>query len=183
MNFGAWDGKHFSNCNHLIANQWKGCFIEGNIDRYRELVATYSENKDVVCLNFFIKYQSRLLLIEFNPTIPNDVIFIQEKSNNVHQGSSLLALIILGKEKGYELVCCTTCNAFFVKKELYSFFNLKSNSIYSLYQPLCDGRIFHGYDSKIFVVGMSKLLWSNISIDSSDFQVLPKSMRYFNDAQ
>ena len=223
VEFGAWDGKYFSNCYNLIEKKWHGCFIEGNSDKYQNLIATYSGNNDVICLNKFVefegqnsldnilheisapvdldfisidvdgndyyiwesltKYQPRSLVIEFNPTVPNDVIFVQAKSNKINQGCSLHALIMLGKEKGYELVCCTGWNAFFVKKELFELFGIKNNTINSLYQPICDGRIFHGYDSEIFVTGMPKLIWSNIDIDSRKLQVLPKYKRHFRDSQ
>ena len=128
-------------------------------------------------------YRPKLLVIEFNPSIPNDVLFVQEKNSKINQGCSLLALIELGKVKGYELVCCTGWNAFFVPKELLGVFNLKSNSINDMYVPVSDGRIFHGYDSTIYVCGMPKLLWSEIEVDAEEFQIMPKSMRTFGDKQ
>jgi len=45
-------------------------------------------------------YQPRVVVIEFNPTIPNNVIYIQDKDMKVYQGSSLAALIELGRQKG-----------------------------------------------------------------------------------
>lgn len=56
-------------------------------------------------------YRPRIAIIEFNPTVPNDVVFVQDKDINLNQGCSLLALIKLGKTKGYELVAVTTVNA------------------------------------------------------------------------
>lgn len=129
------------------------------------------------------EFQPRVVVIEFNPSIPNDVIFIQAKDAQVNQGCSLLALIFLAAEKGYELICCTQSNAFFVRSELYPIFEIPSNFIFHLYRPVADGRIFHGYDSQIHVVGMDKLLWSEIALSSDDFQVLPRSLRRFGDAQ
>ncbi len=125
----------------------------------------------------------RVVVIEFNPTIPNDIVFVQEKNIQINQGCSLAALIKLGKTKGYELVCCTGWNAFFVKEKYFNLFELDSNQINDVYVPISDGRIFHGYDSSIFVYGMSKLLWSDIVLTNEDFQVLPKSLRKFSDKQ
>ena len=124
-----------------------------------------------------------MVVIEFNPTVPNDVVFIQVKDNEVNQGCSLLALILLGKEKGYELICCTSWNAFFVRKDLFALFEISDNSIQCLYQPYLDGRIFHGYDSQVYVVGMPMLLWSGLHVSSDDFQVLPQSARRYSDSQ
>ena len=143
---------------------------------------------DIDGLDYFIwegltTYMPRLVVIEFNPTIPNDILFVQPKESFINQGSSLLALIQLGKKKGYELVCCTTCNAFFVKKEDFSKFNLKNNSILSLYRPISDGRIFHGFDSYIYVHGMDKLLWSKILINNDSFQVVSKEDRIYTETK
>jgi hypothetical protein len=128
-------------------------------------------------------YTPAVVVIEFNPTVPNDIVFIQAKDNEVNQGCSLLALILLGKDKGYELICCTSWNAFFVRKDLFALFEISDNSIHCLYQPYLDGRIFHGYDSQVYVVGMPILLWSGIHVSSDDFQVLPQSARRYSDSQ
>jgi hypothetical protein len=131
-------------------------------------------------LNFF---RPRVVVIEFNPSIPNDVVFVQARDMNVNQGSSLLALTFPGKQKGYELICCTACNAFFVVKEFFSLFGLESNHITKLFVPASDGRIFHGFDSYIHVTGMPRLIWSGTAVESDDFQVIPASLRRFGDAQ
>lgn len=143
---------------------------------------------DVDGTDYFIweslnEFKPNVVVIEFNPTIPNDVIFVQAKDNSVNQGCSLLSLILLGKEKGYELICCTSWNAFFVKAELYAEFKIPDNAIQYMYRPYSDGRIFHGYDSYVYVIGMQKLLWSDIQVSSDDFQVIPQSIRRFNDSQ
>jgi hypothetical protein len=129
-------------------------------------------------------FQPSIVIIEFNPTIPNDIVFVQQKDPRISQGCSLLALIMLGNKKGYELICCTSGNAFFVKKHLFPKFNIKNNSINYLNRPLTDGRIFQGYDSYIFVHGMDSLIWKDgVPLISDDFQVLPKNLRVFQDAQ
>ncbi len=119
---------------------------------------------DVDGTDYFIweslsEFLPRLVIIEFNPTVPNDIIFVQAKDANVNHGCSLLALVTLGKQKGYELVCCTSTNAFFVRKEEFHHIGLSNNSHWNLYEPICDGRIFQGYDSTIFVEGMDRLVW------------------------
>ncbi len=224
VEFGAWDGKHFSNTWNLMNNkQWHGLLIEGNADRFQELSTLYATNERVTTLNRFVEFDGpnsldaildevsaphdldllsididgldyfiwesllhhrpRVLVVEFNPSIPNDIAFVQAKSHTINQGCSLRALILLGKTKGYELICCTGWNAFFVEKEHYTLFGIRDNQIDKLYQPLCDGRIFHGYDSTVYVAGMPQLIWSQTMVDSSHFQVLPKPKRVFEDSQ
>lgn len=41
-------------------------------------------------------YHPRIVCVEFNPTIPNNVYFIQEADIRIQQGSSLLAIVELG---------------------------------------------------------------------------------------
>jgi len=38
VEFGAWDGKHLSNTRHLLDQGWGGVYIEGDRDRYQQLV-------------------------------------------------------------------------------------------------------------------------------------------------
>lgn len=130
-----------------------------------------------------VDYRPALVVIEFNPSIPNDVEFVQTRSFEVNQGCSLRALVGLGAEKGYELVVCTDWNAIFVTRETFALVGVPDNSIDRLYAPVQNGRIFQGYDGSIHVVGMDRLLWRNIPVSSEDFQVLPKSLRVFDDAQ
>ncbi len=129
-------------------------------------------------------FRPEIVVIEINPTIPNDIIFVQAKSFEVNQGNSLLAMILLGKEKGYELACCTTLNAIFVVKEKYETLNIKNNDINTLYKPHWDGPIFQGMDSTIFVVGMDTMIWwDGRAIDHEDLQLLPKSLRLYSDSR
>ncbi len=125
------------------------------------------------------EFRPRLIVIEFNPTVPNDVLFVQAQDLAVNQGCSLLALIELGRRKGYELVATTLCNAFFILREYYPLFGIVSNNIADMFSPSQDGRIFHGYDSTIHVAGMSHLVWSQIPLNNEDFQVLPESLRKY----
>jgi len=128
-------------------------------------------------------YRPEIVVIEFNPSIPNDVEFVQSRSFEINQGCSLRALIGLGAEKGYELAVCTDWNAIFVTKEKFAMVGVSDNSIDRLYAPVQDGRIFQGYDGTIHVVGMDRLLWRNMPVSSENFQVLPPSLRVFDDAQ
>jgi hypothetical protein len=148
----------------------------------------YLLSVDVDGMDWFIweslqAYQPNVVVIEFNPSIGNDVMFVQAKNPAVNQGCSLSALVQLGKQKGYELICCTRWNAFFVKTEFFSLFGVPSNHVDALYIPPMDGRIFHGYDSVLHVVGMPYFIWSGIQISHEDIQAVPKSMRRFSDSQ
>src|SRR5579872_1690072 len=69
-------------------------------------------------------YRPKAVVIEFNPTIPNEVDFVQEPVTHLNHGASLAALVRLAREKGYELVSTTLNNAFFVEQKYFSRFNI-----------------------------------------------------------
>lgn len=127
-------------------------------------------------------YRPRVVVIEFNPAIPNDVEFIQDRDMSVNQGASLLALIELGKRKGYELVATTNCNAFFVVSDLFRKFGIADNSIDAMRRNIT-GRIFSTYDGTIYN-NMRPLQWvgrgTRVALDQ--FQVIAADMRKFYDS-
>jgi hypothetical protein len=53
--FGAWDGRHFSNTHLLINRQgWSGVQIEADTKKYKQLQKTYKNNSKVNCVNVLI---------------------------------------------------------------------------------------------------------------------------------
>jgi len=126
-------------------------------------------------------YKPRVIIIEFNPTIYNDIEFIQPSDMNIYQGSSILSLVKLGKLKGYELVASTACNAIFVHSELFSLFNIDNNSPEELniFNKKWESRIFHLYDGTIVLTGNKKFPWRHLTIKQEDIQPLdPKDRIY-----
>lgn len=51
VEFGAWDGLHFSNTFSLIEQGWSSVQIEGSRARFRELEARHADNPRVHCVN------------------------------------------------------------------------------------------------------------------------------------
>lgn len=127
-----------------------------------------------------INYRPCVMVVEFNPTIPNDVQFIQPRNMNVFQGSSLKALIELGKRKGYELVAANEVNAFFVVKELFSKFGIADNSIDALHTDhQYETKLFQLHDGTLRISGYDQLLWHKLPIDVEKLQVLPPHKRHY----
>jgi hypothetical protein len=148
------------------------------------LVSIDIDGNDYYIFESLATHRPEVVVIEFNPTIPNDVFFVQEKSFSVNHGCSLLALVQLGKSKGYELAACTELNAFFVRSDKFGRLGIANNHIFNLYAPVQDGRIFQGYDGSIHVVGMDRMIWKGgRPVSSADFQVTPEAERFFADAQ
>jgi hypothetical protein len=126
------------------------------------------------------KYRPRIVIVEFNPTIPNHIQFVQARDMRVHQGASLRALTNLAKEKGYELVCATDWNGFYVDREHYDLFDIPNNSVEEIHKDnkyLTD--IFQLFDGTVVLDGCKKLLWHGIEIDEEQIQPLPKQKRVF----
>ena len=128
-----------------------------------------------------LKYEPKLICIEFNPTIPTEIRFIQPPDPSVNQGTSLLSLVELGREKGYELVSVLSWNAFFVKSEYYPLFQIEDNSPEILRTNLdAITYLFIGYDSKVFLRGCKKLFWHfDIELKESKIQPLPGFLRKY----
>jgi hypothetical protein len=222
VEFGAWDGKLYSNTWNLIVNRgWTGLLIEGSRERFVDLQRTYAEcagrthlvnrfvtldpgarlddlmteagapqDCDLVSIdidgndwhiwNSVERFQPRVVVIECNPSIENDIYFVQDYGPSINHASSMLAMIELGKSKGYELVASTGANGFFVRRELFPAFGIADNSIDALH----DGsdhviKIFQGFDGTIFAVGDLKLHWHGINLTQEDFQVLRPIDRRF----
>lgn len=125
-------------------------------------------------------YRPRVMLVEFNPTIPNGIVFIQPRDMKVFQGSSLRAFVELGKRKGYELVATNETNAFFVLKELFSKFGIADNSVGALHiDHAYETKLFQLYDGTLKIAGNTRLLWHNLPIDEEKIQILPARKRRY----
>lgn len=124
-------------------------------------------------------YKPKIICIEYNPTIPNEITFIQDNSSSVNQGASAKALIELANKKKYSPVCATETNLFFVHNDF------KKNVIGDLELKLDDliddsdirNFIFYGYDGSIFTSKNVRLPWHNFLV--KDLNVLNKYIRKY----
>lgn len=125
-------------------------------------------------------YEPKVVVIEFNPTVPTEVNFVQVPSPNVSQGCGLMPLVTLGKQKGYELVCVTLCNAIFVRAEYFSRFGITDNRPETLRTDLSAVTwIFSGFDGRVILHGSQKLPWHNLDIRASQVQQMPPFFRHY----
>lgn len=138
------------------------------------------DGNDYHIWNAMSEYSPKLVCIEFNPTIPTEVKFIQAADPSVNQGNSLLALVELAKQKGYELVSVLPWNAFFVKAEYFSLFGITDNSPIALRKSLdAITYMFVGFDGRVILNGNSSLLWHGIKIKNASVQQLPKFLQKY----
>jgi hypothetical protein len=138
------------------------------------------DGNDIYAWMAIKEYSSKLVLIEFNPSFPNNVDWRQVCDLNIQQGCSLLATVNVGRELGYELIAVTQINALFVRKELYHHFNLQNNAIDSLY----DNKSYittlaQLYDGRLVLLGNRRLMWHRVEIDEDAIQILPRDLQSY----
>jgi hypothetical protein len=125
-------------------------------------------------------YRPKVVCIEYNPTIPTEVDFEQPANAKVKWGCSLAALVRLGKEKGYELVCANELNAFFVLSEIFAGLGVADNAPAAL-RPYDAPRtfVFGGYDGTVLLSGDLVFKWHGGDFSVKDIQPLPRILRKY----
>jgi hypothetical protein len=145
-----------------------------------DLMSIDIDGNDYHVWDSLTEYQPRVVIIEFNPTIPNDIAFVQPRDMAVQQGSSLLALTQLANRKGYELVEATGANAFFVDARLVPLLGLGQVSIDTLHpETEYYTRVFQLYDGTLKLAGYQELMWHKKPISEEGIQVLPRRKRVY----
>lgn len=126
------------------------------------------------------RYRPKVICIEYNPTIPNEVEYIQQPDFSINRGASALSICKLAKEKSYELVATTRCNLIFVDKCLFHLFSIDDNRLTTLRDD-SDSRVFtySGYDGTIMYSAPVYLMWHDIRLGSDKIQGLPRVLRRF----
>lgn len=129
-----------------------------------------------------IQLRPKVVCVEFNPTVPNHIEFVQSADPTVRQGCGVCSLVKLGKQKGYELACCTDVNAFFVDSHLFPRLGIADNSPESLRNDRSwITYLFSGYDGHVILSGFNVLPWHDIRFESRKVQQLPRFMIDFPD--
>lgn len=155
-------------------------FARTPIPRTFDLFSLDIDGNDYHLWDSLSEYRPRVMVVEFNPSIPHEVLFIQPRDMTVFQGSSLRAFVELGKRKGYESVAVNEGNAFFVLKELFPKFGIVDNSIDALHADHhFETKLFQLYDGTLCISGYDRLIWHNVPIDVEKLQVLPSSARRY----
>jgi hypothetical protein len=124
-------------------------------------------------------YRPKVVVIEFNMTIPAEVDFVQPRDMSIMQGSSLAAMVRLGRCKGYRLIHATIANGIFVDEKYYERFPIEDDSLASLWteRPFVT-YFFQLYDGTLRIAGHQRLLWNrDYPIKASRLQILPRMLR------
>ncbi len=144
-----------------------------------DLLSIDIDGADYWILEGLTKYRPKIVVIEFNPTIPKEIRFINSKNIASNQGSSMRSVCELAESKNYKIAGITTCNVILVDSKYADIFSERIIKLENLPDPVMINRIWQTFDGQIHTEKPLNLLWHNISVSNSDVQVLPKIFRIF----
>jgi len=126
-------------------------------------------------------YKPKVVCIEYNPTIPVDVPFVQAKDFNVKHGNGVKALDNLAHEKGYRTVALTTTNVIAVREDLTDKVLPKGiPAIEDIAPESARQFIFRGYDGTILSNRDALPTgWHGLRMSVDDIQVIPRYLRTY----
>lgn len=128
-------------------------------------------------------YSPRVVVIEFNPSIPNSVSYVQDPDFAVKRGSSARTIAELGRRKGFGLDAVTDCNLIFIRSDLLHFVGLEPRSMLGLEQLRNDSdsvvHAFVGYDGTLILSHALTLPWHGLTVSPTVAQPLPRPFRKF----
>lgn len=127
-------------------------------------------------------YRPKVVCIEFNPTMGNDIVYIPPRSDSIRHGASLAALCELAERYSYVLVETTLFNAFFTTSEVYETYLTKEvpdASIEALHETSMGTSMYQLYDGTIKIAGCKRMLWHRLPLDEEKMQMIPREAREF----
>ena len=127
-------------------------------------------------------FTPKIVCIEFNHMIPNQVEFVQKKSFSIKQGSSAKSLINLAKSKKYYLVANSLSNLFFIHEDFKNIVEERNISIENIRDDSdIKNLIFPAYDGTLVTSKPIDISWHKLTVENKRIQVLPKFLRKFPD--
>ena len=177
------EGKNVITLNKYVSFEGKDkldeILLENNFNTNFDLLSIDIDGNDYHIFSSLEKFKPKIILIEFNPLIPNEVEFINKKDMKINQGSSALSLYNLAKKKGYTLVAATEVNLFFIHN---NFVNKIIDTQDAKIDDIVDDKayrnfIFVGFDGKIFTSKKLKLPWHKIEVD--EIKILPHFLQKY----
>lgn len=141
----------------------------------------YKFPKDIDCLSididsddFYVfeslkNFRPRLILVEYNPTIPPYLDIVQKKGE--YFGCSALALLNLAKIKGYNLIHMTDTNMFFVPSEEFSKLNIIEIEMDKMFPNTHLTNVITGYDGRALLTQIPTYMYKLAEEPSSKYKL------------
>ncbi len=152
---------------------------ENNISENFDILSIDIDGYDYQIFKSLISYKPKIVIIEYNPTIPNNIEYVQPENFKKRHGSSPKSLILLGKEKGYYPIAITDTNIFFLKEEIFkktSFVELDLNELRN--DDDIKVHVFYGYNGDlIFTENEINFRWHFLKFKTNKIQPIPFYLR------
>lgn len=160
-----------------------GLLSETDIPINFDLLSIDIDGNDYHILASLKKYHPILICIEFNPTIPNAVEYVQPRDFLVKRGASARAIASLASSMGYAVVASTHCNLFLLDRDYIPKVDLLREPTLEEVRDDEDTRryVFCGYDGTILLSDPLNMPWHGLNITGKELQTLPPYLRRFPD--
>lgn len=160
-----------------------GVLVETPVPTDFDLLSIDIDGCDYWIWDSLMNYRPKVVVIEYNPTIPNAVDFRQSPDASVKQGSSARALVGLASKKGYVLVTLNATNLFFVRSDLSGAVLSREQEPPTLEELRDDSAVrvfaFSGYDGSIILSQALPLPWLGMALPPNALQAVPDELRTF----
>ena len=180
--------KNMKNYQTICINKYVDDIGPNSLDNIL-LDCKFNENFDLLSIDingmdYYIienlqKFKPKIICVEYNPTIPPDIEFVQKRDFKVVHGSSSLAFYKMAKKKNYHLIASTTCNLIFIhdsyKKIVVGDTNLSFENLVN-FEEKFNVKVFVGFDGTLFTNQKIKLPWHRTEIN---IKQIPKFLRFF----
>jgi hypothetical protein len=147
-----------------------------------DLLSIDIDGNDYWILDSLKSLRPKVIVIEYNSTIPLGVEFTQPKNSQVNFGSSAESLMHLANSKGYDLCYMTSSNLFFVRKDVSTLLTSPHfqfrNQIHRIWQnPPSPIYLFSAIDGTVLISDNLFLNWHRVLVKQNDLQKLPRFLR------
>jgi hypothetical protein len=177
--------------NHILVNKFVTTsgngsldfiFTEHNLERDPDILSIDIDGNDLNVWKSLKLFRPKIVIIEYNPTIPANVNYTQDDNFELKFGNSALSISLFAESMKYSLVGITDTNLIFldckyleslmVKIQIYSDDSMPNrNPVY----------LFSGYDGSLQLSGTFYMPWHGLVIERKSLQVLPKIICKFPD--
>ena len=130
-------------------NSLENILIKADCPTEPDLLSIDIDGDEYHILNSLIHFKPRILIIEFNPTIPPYLEFVQPQGEYI--GASAKSINLLAEKKGYKLITATDTNLFFILKEEFDKLGIQPVSLFDCFPYQHLRNVIEAYDGRKFM--------------------------------
>ena len=153
-------------------------FEQNDVPKDVDLLSIDIDSNDYYVWKVIHDFRPKVVVIEFNSAFPPPQKAVVQfhplnywDGDSDYHGASIQSLYELGKQKGYELVHCTSqgINLIFVDKQYYSRLGIRDNSPVAMYRPGLPGMVGVGRGPN----GAGHRPWDTYEIEKDGKRIKP----------